>query len=73
MRPILPAAGRGHLLAAKAMGATMWCWILWRLKHDWKDLVVCTHTGEFEEYVSMHCALRLLASDGSRILPAGYR
>ena len=49
-RTILPAASRGHVLAAKAMGATMWCWILWRLRHDWKDLVVCVHNGVFGEY-----------------------
>ena len=48
MRTILPAASRGHLLAAKALGATMWCWILWRLKHDWKDLVVCMHGASFK-------------------------
>ena len=30
-----------HLLAAKFMGATLWCWIFWRLRHDWADVFVC--------------------------------
>ncbi len=25
---------------AKAVGATMWFWIFWRLKHDWRDFTV---------------------------------
>jgi hypothetical protein len=29
-----------HYYSAKVMGATMWCWILWRFKHDWKDVFV---------------------------------
>merc|ERR1712189_173411 len=28
---------RVHVLMAKAVGATMWFWIFWRLKHDWRD------------------------------------
>ena len=30
-----------HVWGAKLMGATMWCWILWRFKHDWRDVLVC--------------------------------
>lgn len=40
MRQVLPPPSRGHVIAAKVMGATMWCWILWRFKHDWKDVFV---------------------------------
>lgn len=29
-----------HYWGAKVMGATMWCWIFWRLKHDWRDVFV---------------------------------
>lgn len=29
-----------HLWGGKLMGATMWCWILWRFKHDWRDVLV---------------------------------
>ena len=32
---------RVHVVCAKALGATMWFWMLWRLKHDWSDFVVC--------------------------------
>ena len=35
-----PVPWRGHVIAAKAMGAFMWCWIFWRLKHDYKDITV---------------------------------
>lgn len=31
-----------HSWGAKLMGATMWCWILWRFKHDWRDVLVCS-------------------------------
>ncbi len=31
---------RVHVLMAKAVGATMWFWIFWRLKHDWRDFTV---------------------------------
>ena len=30
-----------HVWGAKLIGATMWCWILWRFKHDWRDVLVC--------------------------------
>lgn len=29
-----------HYWGAKFMGATLWCWIFWRLKHDWRDVIV---------------------------------
>ncbi|CAI8055176.1 hypothetical protein GBAR_LOCUS30124 [Geodia barretti] len=28
-----------HSWGGKLMGATMWCWILWRFKHDWRDVL----------------------------------
>lgn len=40
MRQILPPATRGYVLASRVMGATMWCWIFWRLRHDWRDVFV---------------------------------
>lgn len=40
MRQVLAPPSRGYLLAAKVMGATMWCWIFWRLRHDWADVFV---------------------------------
>ena len=40
MRKVLPAPPRRLVIASKLMGATMWCWILWRFKHDWKDVFV---------------------------------
>ena len=44
MRQVLPPARRVHVVLAKLCGATMWCWILWRFKHDWRDVFVsCTH------------------------------
>lgn len=43
MRQVLPPARRVHVVLAKLCGATMWCWILWRFKHDWRDVFVsCT-------------------------------
>jgi len=44
MRQVLPPPRRVHVVLAKLCGATMWCWILWRFKHDWRDVFVsCTH------------------------------
>ena len=41
VRIMAPAPPRRvHVWLAKIMGATMWCWILWRLKHDWRDVFV---------------------------------
>lgn len=37
---VFPTASRGHVLAAKLMGATMWCWIFWRFKHDSAEVFV---------------------------------
>lgn len=46
MRQVLPPPRRVHVVLAKLSGATMWCWILWRLKHDWRDVFVsCTPVG----------------------------
>lgn len=40
IRQVLPPASRAHVITAKLMGATLWCWIFWRLKHDWGDVFV---------------------------------
>lgn len=41
VRPLMPAPPRPIFVwGAKIMGATMWCWIFWRLKHDWRDVFV---------------------------------
>ena len=37
---MLAPPARSHVIAAKLVGATMWCWILWRFKHDWKEVFV---------------------------------
>ena len=29
-----------YVFWSKFLGGTMWFWILWRLKHDWPDVVV---------------------------------
>ena len=31
-----------YVFLSKFLGGTMWFWILWRLKHDWHELVVST-------------------------------
>ena len=36
----LPKPKRIHVILSKMLGGTMVFWILWRLKHDWHDLVV---------------------------------
>lgn len=38
VRQILAPPARLHVWGAKLMGATMVCWILWRLRHDWRDV-----------------------------------
>merc|ERR1711973_170852 len=30
---------RNYVFLSKFLGGTMWFWILWRLKHDWHELV----------------------------------
>ena len=44
MRQVLRPAKRIHVIGAKIMGATLWCWIFWRLKHDWRELLVSVVT-----------------------------
>ena len=44
MAGIQPPIRAVHYWSAKFMGATMWCWIFWRFKHDWKDVLVCIAT-----------------------------
>ena len=36
----LPKPKRIHFILSKVMGGTMVFWVLWRLKHDWHELVV---------------------------------
>uniref|UniRef100_A0A1X7VEN7 Uncharacterized protein n=1 Tax=Amphimedon queenslandica TaxID=400682 RepID=A0A1X7VEN7_AMPQE len=38
MRSSFHPPSRSHVLVAKGLGATMWCWIFWRFKHDWGDV-----------------------------------
>ena len=37
---LIPPPPRWQVNLAKAIGASMWCWIFWRLKQDWRDLMV---------------------------------
>ena len=42
----IPKPKRIHVILSKVMGGTMVFWVLWRLKHDWHELVVsylCMH------------------------------
>ena len=40
-----PTPGRLHTFVGKALGATMWLWILYRAKEDGPALLVCTRRG----------------------------
>lgn len=39
-----PMPRRAHKTAALVIGTTMWFWVFWRLKHDWRHLFV-RHTN----------------------------
>ena len=39
---LIPPPPRWQVNLAKAIGASMWCWIFWRLKQDWRELMVST-------------------------------
>ena len=36
----IPKPKRIHVILSKLMGGTMVFWVLWRLKHDWQEIVV---------------------------------
>jgi len=40
MRVVFATPARWQVNVAKLMGATMWCWIFWRFKQDWRELLV---------------------------------
>ena len=37
--PPFPTAARGNYIIAKCLGAYLVTWMLWRFKHDWRDLL----------------------------------
>ena len=37
---LIPSPPRWQVNLAKAIGASMWCWMFWRLKQDWRELMV---------------------------------
>ena len=49
---LIPPPPRWQVNLAKAIGATMWCWIFWRLKQDWRDLMV-SDMGGVIHYISI--------------------
>ena len=52
VRPLMPAPPRPIFVwGAKIMGATMWCWIFWRLKHDWRDVFVSLSLKHYLEQI----------------------
>ena len=34
------APKRAHVLWSKGLGGFLWFWVLWRLKHDYYDIIV---------------------------------
>ncbi|CAH3173901.1 unnamed protein product [Porites lobata] len=45
----LPKPKRIHFILSKVMGGTMVFWVLWRLKHDWHELVGHKYVFEMED------------------------
>lgn len=51
-----PPVKRVHKNVALFIGTTMWFWVFWRLKHDWRHLFTShrpyeiTHEGEDEHH-----------------------
>ena len=48
----LPVVKQKHINLAKFCGGTLWFWILWRTKHDWRTLFVSI------EYASVQFSLQ---------------
>ncbi|CDK27332.1 unnamed protein product [Kuraishia capsulata CBS 1993] len=40
----VPQVPKSYAIIAKALGATMWCWIFYRAKHDYKVWFVSAGT-----------------------------
>lgn len=45
----IPKPKRIHVILSKVMGGTMVFWVLWRLKHDWHELVGHKYVFEKED------------------------
>eukprot|EP00184_Porphyridium_aerugineum_P008454 CAMPEP_0184692408 /NCGR_PEP_ID=MMETSP0313-20130426/903_1 /TAXON_ID=2792 /ORGANISM="Porphyridium aerugineum, Strain SAG 1380-2" /LENGTH=83 /DNA_ID=CAMNT_0027150235 /DNA_START=172 /DNA_END=423 /DNA_ORIENTATION=+ len=43
---VMPQPRRVHVLAGKALGACMWFWIMWRVKHDFPVILGWRHPWE---------------------------
>jgi len=74
MRVVFPTPPRWQINVAKLMGATMWCWIFWRLKQDWRELLVrhwdtCGSTPGVEGF-SLYCLLGQVLFYNSRVAEA---
>jgi hypothetical protein len=50
------APKRAHVLWSKGLGGFLWFWVLWRLKHDYYDIIVSTASVELKLFVSMNDA-----------------
>ncbi|KAK2563675.1 hypothetical protein P5673_012653, partial [Acropora cervicornis] len=45
----IPKPKRIHVILSKLMGGTMVFWVLWRLKHDWQEIVGHKYVFEKED------------------------
>ena len=45
---VLAPAPRRYVIGSKIMGAILWCWVFWRLKHDPEEVFV----SEWEALIS---------------------
>ena len=42
---VIPRPARRFVIGSKIMGATLWCWVFWRLKHDPEEVFVSNKVG----------------------------